>query len=192
MDSIMKDSLLKAEKAHPGLEFENDTLSLASLKAFEVRASQKLKDVYDYAQIILDPSIEKSFKNQAKQMMLALFDNEGTTIEITLNENEKPQAIPIKNFINNLLNTNSPKPIFDIKDIKPSKEIRKYNKDNAYRGQLTFLQTIYRTDNSKPVIIQFGKMTASYFIIRVKKEFGASTKEVWEVLLGNINVAQEE
>jgi hypothetical protein len=183
MDSIVKDSIAKATLASSGFEFENDTLSAASLKAFETRASQKLKDVYDYTQMMLDPSIEKSFKMEAKQMMLALFESSENKIEITLQKNGGPQAIPIKDFTENAIGKTSANFHFKIQNITTSLEI---TRNKTYKGLISYTHTLYRIENSQPVIIQQGPMTSEYHIKKIKKKFGASEKEIWEVLLGDI------
>ena len=183
-DSIMKDSITKVEYANSGFEFEGDTLTAVRIKAFEVRAMQKLKDVYDYFGIMVDSTIETQFKIQAKQMMLDMFDPSENNVEMVLNENEQPHPITIRDFADKLMTKVSTNLRFKIENIQPSTAIEK---GKAYKGQLTYSQVIYRTENSKPIIIQQGVIAVNYTIKRVKKEFGSTQKEVWEVLLGDIS-----
>ncbi len=182
-DSIMKDSILKVDFANSGFEFEGDSLSPERLKAFEVRATQKLKDLYDYFRMMLDTSIEKSFKLQAKQMMLALFESPESSIVVALDEGDKPQKMTVSDFANKLTSASPINLKFEIEKIRTNTEIEK---GTIYKGELIYTQTIYRMEGSNPVIIQHGATKVKYVIKRIKKQFGNTQKEVWEVLLGDI------
>lgn len=182
----MKDSILKVDFVNSGFEFEGDTLSPERLKAFEVRASQKLKDLYDYFRMMLDTSIEKSFKLQAKQMMLALFESPESSIETTLNEVERPQKMTVSDFVNKLTSPSAINLKLVIENIRSNAEIKK---GNIYKGELTYTQTVYRIEGSNPFIILHGATKVNYVIKRIKKQFGNTQKEVWEVLLGDIVLA---
>jgi len=200
-DSFVKDSILKvkaaeevklaeskAQTTNSGFEFEGDTLSAERLKAFGARASQKIKDVYDYFRIVSDPTVDRSFKVQALQMLITLFESPESTIEVTLNEGEKPLKITISELAYKLSSQTTVNLKFEVENIRTGTEIET---GKVYKGQLNFVQTIYRTNGLKPTIIQRNKMTTTYFIKRVKKQFGSTEKEVWEVLLGDVKVVSD-
>jgi hypothetical protein len=183
-DSIgLKDSIA-AVKTY---EFEKDSLSASSLKAFELRAIQKLYDVADYIQILSDRSIDKSFRIQAKQMMFDVFSDASNTISFSSNPEESLEKISISDFLDKMLASQFPKLKMEINQVKTVQGLQRKDKD-TYEGQLTFHQVTYRIDPTRKVKLNEHQMKANISLARITKTFGTTTKEVWIVFLGNTEV----
>jgi hypothetical protein len=181
MDSI---SMRNDSFAKETYQFENDTLSASALKAFEIRAGQILLDVADYMQMLADPAIERPFKSQARQMMLDVFTDTTNTIEISTVANTKPSKMPVGQMIDSLLSNQFPIKI-EIQNVRVAKTLVQ-TKHKTYAGQLTFLQTIYRINKPENIRQNSYQMNVAISLKRVTKEFGSTTKEVWQVFLRNI------
>ena len=186
MDSIslQGDSAAKQEM-ETIYQFENDTLSPAALRAFEVRAAQMLQDVADYIQLLSDPSIEHSFKIQAKQMMLDVFTEPGNTVDFSASANEQSLKMEIGQFADSLLTGRLPVVKIELKNVQPSQNLQ-FTRHKIYEGQLTFQQTTYRIYKPGNIRLNGYRMKADITLKRVTKEFGSTTKDVWKVFLGNI------
>ncbi len=186
-DSIgLKDSMAVVKT----YEFEKDTLSASSLKAFELRAIQKLYDVADYIQILSDRSIDKSFRIQARQMMLGVFSDATNTISFNASVEETLEKISINDFTDKMLAGQYPKLKVEINRVKILQSLQRKNKD-TYEGQLIFQQDTYRIDPTKKVKLNEHKMKANIALTRITKSFGATSKEVWIVFLGNTKVVDD-
>jgi hypothetical protein len=181
MDSI---SMRNDSFAKETYQFENDTLSPSALKAFELRAGQILQDAADYMQMLADPNIERPFKSQAKQMMLDVFADATNMIEINIASDAKPLKMEVTQLTDSLLSNQFPIKI-EIQNVRVGKSLVQ-KKQGTYDGQLTFLQTVYRINKPENIRLNIYQMNVTISLKRVTKEFGSTTKEVWQVFLGNI------
>jgi hypothetical protein len=192
MEASQQDSIgLKDSIAVKTYEFEKDSLSASSLKAFELRAIQKLYDVADYIQILSDRSIDKSFRIQAKQMMFDVFSDASNTISFSDNPEGSLERISISDFLDKMLASQFPKLKMEINQVKTVQGLQRKDKD-TYNGQLTFHQATYRIDPTRKVKLNEHQMKANISLARITKTFGTTTKEVWIVFLGNTEVVDEE
>jgi hypothetical protein len=187
-DIAKKDSFAMANATY---EFENDSLSAASLKAFEMRAKQKLHDVADYIQMLSDHALDKSFRMQAKQMMLDVFWDASSMISLDTSSVLKPTKFEISNFVDDMLASRFPKLKVEISKVKTLYGLKRKDKD-TYEGQLTYWQTVYRIDPTKKVKLNEHKMNANILLTRIRKTFGTSTKEIWIVFVGDTEVADAD
>jgi hypothetical protein len=137
-------------------QFESDQMDAQRLSAFEARAQQKLQDLADYINILKDPTLDSTFRQQAMNQAVALFEVETSTLLEKLYK-EQP---PISKYI-----------IENIQVVKPLQLI-----DNErYEGLLSFKSNITTSPQDAIIVLK-----------KVEKEFGDERRLIWEVLLGKI------
>lgn len=139
--------------------FEMDSLSQASLRAFEVTAELKLNDLADYLKILNDSSAGNAFKEKAGEMAGALF-------------------IPGKKVPIDLSGSG-----FDsIRVLMPLQQLN----DSVCSGQLRFTILLPRSVSSGGEIPRGKNKIVDIFTLKQEKVFGRDRIKVWNVLLGDI------
>lgn len=184
-DSAKQEAELTQTKESIKNEFESDDLSKKSLRAFEVKAEQKLVDFSDYLDIFSDKLMDESFKNQARQMILDLFICDTVQINsILLNEPDK-KNIPISKFLSldSATGYNSMDFIFD--SIEVTEPLRRIDTLN-YKGRLSFSRRVKISSASDTLFTGPDRMEVDIFASKVRKQFGSDTLQIWSVFLGNI------
>jgi len=139
--------------------FEKDTLSEASLRAFEVTAQLKLNDLADYLRIMNDSTANEAFKEKAGKMAEALF-------------------IPgkkVPGFLSGIVSDS----------VRVSRAFRQMN-DSLCSGQLSLSIRYPHFSKSKKDIPQVKTKIVDIFTVKQEKIFGRDTIKVWNVLLGDI------
>ena len=106
----IKESELKAQ-------FESEPMNEERLRAFETRAQQKLQDLADYINILQNPDLDSTFRQQALSQAAALFES--------------------NTFSQKLLDGQVASPRYAIEEIKIAKPLQAID-DKRYEGLLTF------------------------------------------------------
>lgn len=189
VNSIKTDSVDQQKGSEKAYEFEKDTLSASSLRAFELRAIQKLQDIAGYVQILSDLSLDKSFRMQARQMMQGIFSDGNNTISTKTFDGGNSLKLTVNQFIDSVSNQ-YPKLKVEIYDIQTIQNLHLTN-NHVYAGALTFWQTTYRVQKTGNIKLNEEQMLADITLKRVDKEFGNTAKEVWEAFLGNIEILKK-
>lgn len=174
------------EKAH--YEFEKEQLSSLALKAFEQRAVQKILDFADYLSIVSDNSLDSVFLNQANEMLISLFHNDGVNVYIDYPKSPSSRPEKLQKFLSYFWSEASPKIQIEISDFKVQDSLKITGKKN-YAGEIVCLLTIQNTGDGK-AIISNGIYHASFEIESRKtiKQFGSNKKNIWEIFLGDIQL----
>ena len=165
--------------------FQSDHLSEQTLRAFETKAKQKLADFADYLQIYTDDSLDESFKDHTRQMILDLFISDSVHIKIRISNEEKENNLTLKEFckMDFPSGKNSMEFIFDSIDL--SEPLHSVNKI-TYIGGLKFSQRYeLPSPPSSEVYYQVNK-EVDIIAARVRKKFGSDTLKIWQVYLGDI------
>jgi len=162
-------------------EFVKDELTSEILSAFEKRAIQKLSDLDDYLNIYADTSLSKEFRLQARQMIKESFNSEMDlqtyfkNIELsedTLNDiiyySEKEGSFITE--INSII----------IKD-NFQKQI-----SSSYVGELGFSQKNRNNYSDENTDVKSFILNAKMHVLKIEKEFGKESQDVWEVYFGEI------
>jgi hypothetical protein len=184
-DAAKQEAELIETKASIKNEFESDDLSKKSLKAFEVKAKQKLVDFSDYLGICSDKQMDESFKGQARQMILDMFISDSVRINtLLLNEPDK-KNIPINEFLSSRLAAGYNSMDFLLDSIEVVGPLRRID-DNNYKGRLSFSRLVKACSASDTVLLSPARMEADIFASKVYKPFGTDTLLVWSVFLGEI------
>lgn len=146
-------------------QFESEQINAQRLKAFEARAQQKLQDLADYVNILKSPGLDSTFRQQAMNQALALFEAENP-------ENE----MIISDFLKSLLDVNTKNSAYTIDSIQIVNPLQATSADR-YEGMLSFTDNLASIANAKEIGMVLRK---------TKKEFGAEHKLVWEVFLSQV------
>jgi len=159
--------------------FEQESVNLMQLDAFEIRGAQKLSDLADYLEYISDDKINEAFRLQAKQLALDLF----VTSDVAFKYCEAGKVIDttIEKYLSYLLQQKEGKTQFEFLNIKKIGESVK-NEDGNY----TWLVQFVEKQNKDKVALSRAVVTINVSLQKVAKKFGTDTKWIWEVLLGEV------
>lgn len=181
--SVVRETELSKTASDLKNEFESDELSEKSLKAFEIKAKQKLIDFSDYLNVYTVNPIDESFKLQAYQMIQDLFISKNALISDQLLNAANSKSIPVGDFLNEKYGFDSMKLKFD--SIRILEPLHKTD-GMKYAGSLQFYRFIQAKTMTDTLIIAPSKMEVEIFVSKVKKVFGNDTLQIWNVSLGNL------
>jgi hypothetical protein len=184
-DSANQEAELTKTKVSIKNEFESDDLSKKSLRAFEVKAKQKLVDFSDYLRIFSDIELDTAFKMQARKMILDLFISDSILINSGLINYSDEKNLTISEFLRIDSSSVSNSIYFTIDSIEIAQPFRRID-DLNYRGRLSFLRLAKSSSTSSDYLVQPKKMEADIIAAKVSKPFGQDTLQVWGVFLGAI------
>jgi hypothetical protein len=162
--------------------FSADSLPEVSLEAFEVRGRQKLQDMADYISILSDTGTEPAFREQARQMLLENFTNPSAAFCLSSVPWIKSKHFSIEQFADSLFAGRFPKLLPVIENIRLQQPLQPVN-SSEYKGSLDFS---LKWVQEKPTI-PTQEMEVIIVLRKNHKKFGEEEKEVWEVLLGEMN-----
>lgn len=148
--------------------------TVEELKAFEVRAIQKLQDFADYLNLLHQPALDSTFQQQAERQLKSLFVD--STVNITVGEQEKQR---LQDLLNELREGVPTTEIYSLQNIEVAEALHAAE-SNQYIGTLSFEQLI---DHESAT----SQARLAYFVVKkVPKQFGREQEWVWEVLLSGI------
>jgi len=168
---VMQESALEAQ-------FESEPMNNERLKAFEARAQQKLQDLADYVNMLKDPALDSTFRQQAMRQALALFEDENIVVSIDTSQKNNNTANTILQELHDEQLQISKYNIQDIQVVKPLQSAGK----ERYEGVLSFESSLTTSRGTSVVTTK----EAAIVLKKVEKEFGDERKLIWEVLLGKI------
>lgn len=184
-DSISARSKLKQTKDSIRNGFESAELSPETLKAFEMSACRKLTDLADYIRIYSDKSVDKSFKNQARQMIIDMFADSAIVINRKITEAGKPGNVSLSEFLDQQIAEKgfTGETVFD--SISVTNHLTRTS-ESIYSGSLSFVRNIEVRTPSGKVLKNSAGMNAGFYAIKKSKLFGNDTLTIWSVFLGEI------
>jgi hypothetical protein len=165
--------------------FGSDTLSDASLRAFEGAAILKLSDFADYFAIFRDTSLAGPFREKAREMILGLFISDKSLIEVSEPNEPGRYKFTVENF---LKDTEAGSLRFGkiIPDSTRVKQELKQSGDSIYAGKLSYAYTFLRDNPSAGSNPLPATGTVEFFLKQHTKNFGPDTLTLWDVFLGNM------
>lgn len=164
-------------------QFTADYLSPDRLAVLEVRAQQKLLDFTDYLNIIADPAIDNTFRQQAEEQLTQLFIHPQTLVTW------KEETLTLENCLNSIeqRSDNEQYIIQNIELIQPLRQnaarqdTARQESTRQYSGVLAFSQ-LSATEYQEATYQRKVEIWAK----KVDKQFGSEQKQVWEIFLGTI------
>jgi hypothetical protein len=141
----------------------------ASVKAYQESATLKVEDFYNYLTLLSDENTSGPLRTEIKASIYSLFETESVHI-IDFTTDEKP-FIHLNKFIDKIQYKNY---TFLVSDFESS-----------------IVSSDYWTTQYKLTVIRNNEKSKSHYFQNVKfkpvlKSFGSTKKEVWTLLLGEI------
>jgi hypothetical protein len=161
--------------------FQADSLSPSNLRAFENRAVQKLHDAMDLIEILSNPNNDDAFRAQAKSMLLENFESNKNEISLVLPDIE-PFRYTISQFADSLTDNRFLPLKLRLADSNIHEPLASKG-DNQLKGMIYF--SLEPTANYKTLYPK--DMEVEIVLKKIPKDFGTTTKEVWEVFLGDLH-----
>jgi hypothetical protein len=184
-DSASKEVELAKIKDSITSEFESDDLTKKTLRAFEVKAQEKLADFTDYLNLYVDHSMDDTLKNQIRQMISELFVSGDVTIEMKLSPEANEKGLKLNEFLMTDFSRTYDSVIFRVDSIGVLKPLRPQD-EFGYFGILEFKQTVKSYSSSGDIFIDERKASIEIQALKVEKSFGSDTLQIWKVFLGNM------
>ncbi len=154
-------------------QFYTDQPGADVLEAFGVSAISKLKDCYEYLQVISNQQYDTTFRKQAMAQVRTLF-SDSSAVPFTGLDNV-PDLLPA--FLDRLYQGEWEEPVWQVSGIM----LRKLPEGGAstafYKGQLTYRLTLNGESVSENPVVQ------NIIVRKTLTDFGSETAEVWKVFL---------
>ena len=166
-------------------EFESDDLSKKTLRAFETKAKEKLCDLSDYLNLYNDKSLDDILKNQARKMILELFVCDTVSVKMKVSTQLNEKSPTIKELLSLDFSAGCDSVLFYFDTIGVLKPLRRKD-ELTYAGTLKFSKTLKGYSSSGLVFTNFETKKIEMMAVKVNKQFGADTLQIWKVLLGKI------
>ncbi len=166
--------------------FEAETLSDTSLRAFEIKAQQKLVDFGDYLGIYYDKTLDPTMKSQAGLMIKNLFVSDRVLIR-SLSPNEKDKRnLSLAAFLSSDYFPGYNSIQIKIDSIVLTEPLHQ-STGYVYSGSLKFHYLFKAYSSSDTISVSKHTMKVDIFAEKATKIFGADTLRVWGVLLGDMH-----
>ena len=165
-------------------------LSDEDLKIFATNAIQKTKELTNYINTITDKTIkDNEIKLKSVDLAVDLFVSENNVVEVSKKNREKVISYKIREYLNKLRVLPYTKVKITYYDIQYISDFKK-GTDGKYYGVITFFQKFEGFIEGKPVYSDVTQKNIEVVIDKVTTIYGSKKVERWNVLLGNITVAE--
>ena len=185
-DAAFAEAKERAAKDSITSAFSSDSLSPATLRAFELTARYKLTDFADYLQIFTDRSTNPAFKNKAGKMIRDLFISEDVRLEIGSPGHQDKSALRLKDILGSELKNGQPEERMAFDSIRLKQTLHREN-DTLFSGQLAFRILYSHAENQQKSLVTGSDNIAEIFLVKRKLIFGTDSLKVWKVFLGEIH-----
>ena len=165
--------------------FESDTLSNASLRAFEVTARINLSDFNDYLTILNDTSVAGIFREKAREMIRMLFISENSVLRFTNPDNLGKREISVKQLLAYGKGCSIPFGKIITDSIRIERSLHQAG-DSIYVGKLSFSYIPAMEKTSKKLKQALAVGTVDFIVTKHEKNFGKDTLMIWDIFLGNL------
>ncbi len=154
-----------------------DSITKEMLRKFEVRATQKLEDFYDYLELLGNESYGESMKDEIKISAQGLFYNANSSVILFDERSEYPR--PVEETLNGYEESSKGEPI-SVGKIEIAKPLSHAGKD-LFMGQMSFDLTIGKEEEATVM-----QKKADFSLRKVEKGFGKESIVIWEIFLEGI------
>lgn len=177
-------AMLKTTQAEIRKEFEKDYLDDVSLFAYEATAKQKLSDLADYLQILVDTSLDISFRIKAGELIKGTFLSDKINLLLIQQELKEGKESKVQSIIKKGLNNKLKLQAFSVDSIHILEPLHRIG-NNTYTGNLKFCQ-VFTNPSQTEQKINSESRNADIFLVKDDKIFGTDTLKIWSVRLGEI------
>ena len=166
-------------------EFESDDLTITALRAFEVKAQEKLADFSDYLNLYVDNRMDDTLKNQVGQMISELFMSGDVTLKMKFSPEANEKGMTLNEFLITDFARTYDSVVIRVDSIEVLKTLRPQD-EISYYGILEFKQTVTAYSTSGNIFTNARNASIEIQALKVKKSFGSDTLQIWKVFLGNM------
>ena len=185
-DAAFAEAKERAAKDSIASAFSSDSLSPASLRAFESTARYKLTDFADYLQIFRDSSTTAAFKKKAGQMIRDLFISEDVRLEIARPGRRVEKGGSLKDMLKLEMQDSRMEEKRTFDSIRIKQPFHREN-DTLFSGQLAFRILYSDAEKQLKPRVSGSDIIAEIFLVKRKLIFGTDSLKVWKVFLGEIH-----
>ena len=157
-----------------------DRLRPDQLRALEVRAQQKLRDFFDYLNLVGDPSLASTFRAEAARQALLLFANPRASVRLAPT-GHSPRTMTAQRWLEELAQSGEAV-VFSLGKLTISHPLT-LEDSLQYRGELSMPPTETAEGEAR-----MSQVSAPIRVLvkRVAKDFGEDEMQVWEVFLEGV------
>ncbi|MEI6681386.1 MAG: hypothetical protein WCO44_02100 [Bacteroidota bacterium] len=177
--------MAREHKAHDSIAsvFSSDSLSQASLKAFENTAKYKLSDLSDYFKIISDTTADQAFKSKTCELIGGLFIPDAH-IELPLSLLRGRKGCDLETFLG-IINKNRAGIAPLTFDSVRVKQALHQESDTLCSGKLAFCLHGKQIEG-REIPGKCDEREVDIYVCKHSKIFGKDTLRIWKVYLGDI------
>ena len=159
-----------------------DRLSAGQLRALEVRAQQKLRDFFDYLNLVGDPALDSTFRAEASRQALLLFANPQARVRLAP-VGHPPRTMTARQWLDELTRSDEAM-AFTVGEPTLSRPLT-LTDSLQYRGELSMPGT-EATKSEARTSQESAQTRVRVLVKRVAKSFGEDEMQVWEVILEGV------
>ena len=157
-----------------------DRLSPRQLRALEVRAQQKLRDFFDYLNLVSNPSLDSTFRAEAARQALLLFADPRASVRL-VPTGHPPRTMTARQWLDEL--TRSDEAVaFTVGEPTLSRPLT-LEDSLQYRGELSVTTPV---PDAEAASSKAQAYPVRVVVKRVVKSFGEDEMQVWEVFLEGV------
>ena len=157
-----------------------DRLRPDQLRALEVRAQQKLRDFFDYLNLVGDPSLTSTFRAEAARQALLLFANPRDSVRLTP-AGHPPRTMTARQWLDELVQSDEAV-AFTVGEPTLSRPLI-LTDSLQYRGELSVTTPV---PDAEAASSEAQAYLVRVVVKRVAKDFGEDEMQVWEVFLKGV------
>ena len=162
-------------------DFKMQRVDAGRLPAFEKRAMQKVKDMFNYLEIISNKSYDTTLREEALKACQGLFiANAKAKTNLLTRKNQ--EQYEVSNFLKELLKAKTSQLGLKLSNIKTEKKFEFDEDLSLYKAVLAVhVETSWET--SKAIVQQDYLIEVQ--LKKIVKKFGSKTEEIWEIALAD-------
>ncbi len=174
--SVPAELPVETTTSHTALEEQvyADELSPEVLKAFELQAQTKLKDCYEFLQLISNPGYDTTFRKQAITQTLALFSSGSGLLQTGLDSSQ----VSLPSFLEELYKGKWGETRYQVSQVVLKVPLS-MTSDTSYAGQMAYMLKLNDQYVSGRPVLQ------DIVVKKVSMDFGGEVSVIWKVFLGN-------
>ncbi len=167
---------------------EAPDISPARKRAIDSLAMEKIRDLGKYIKIVGDKETPWSEANRVIERTLELF-SEGAQMGVSSLSNKKIRNYPIREYLERLMALNYDKVTIEWFDIQYISDLER-QPDGKYVGVITIYQKFEGRTQEGLVYKDVTKKDITVYVERKETQIGGRIIGFWDVLLGDIRVAE--
>lgn len=169
----------------------NKNFSEEELGAFQSKGLMKVKKLMDYLEVIAQKSTPQTTANSTIESAVGLFDNENRVVQVTSKSRPGFREFPVRTYLTRLRMMNYEKVVIEAAAFTYVSSFVQ-GPDGNYYGIARFRQSFTGYRENKPQYNDITTKTVTVVLKPYQKAVEGESIELWDVFLGDIEVAINE